>query len=160
MILTIYNGTFGCPEVATLEHSWAARILNIALRRNKNSRRSSNEHWHWLKAKTGWWKYVVLTLDSTGVCQSQTLWPLRGPWGEKYVRGQYEYFTKTNNLQHTTDITLSTVKYRRLLSLSTRTGVSVSFLPQLKSHWFHSGKNQQSTERTPPSKCTISRQVV
>ena len=30
--------TFGCSEVATLEHSWAARILNFPLRRsNKNT---------------------------------------------------------------------------------------------------------------------------
>ena len=52
------------------------------------------------------------------------------------------------------------VKYRRLLSLSTRTDVSVSFLPQLESHWFHSGIYQQSTVRKPPGKCTSSRQVV
>ena len=31
-------GTFGCPEVATLEHSWAARILNFALRRSNYRR--------------------------------------------------------------------------------------------------------------------------
>ena len=41
------------------------------------------------------------------------------------------------------------VKYRRLLSLSTRTDVSVSFLPQLESHWFHCEIYQQSTVRKP-----------
>ena len=53
------------------------------------------------------------------------------------------------------------VKYRRLLSLSTRTDVSVSFLPQLESHWFHCEIYQQSTVRKPQVSVQLaSRQVV